>query len=226
MESRITFKRPDGKEATGYHAAAATAGGAPGLVVIQEWWGLNDQIKGVCDKFAAAGFNVIAPDLYAGRVVPYHDSESATKEMTSLNFLDAVDQILRGAALKLKADGAGKVGVIGFCMGGAMTILAAARVSEFSAAVCFYGLPPAAAAGPADVKIPLEGHFALHDDWCTPQAVMEFAAGLRNAHKPAEFFSYEAHHGFMNEARPDVYQARAAEESWARTTSFLKKHLG
>ncbi len=225
MGSRITFKRPDGKDAAGYHVAAATAG-APGLVVIQEWWGLNDQIKGVCDRFAGVGFNVIAPDLYAGRVVPYHDSESATKEMTSLNFLDAVDQVLRGAALKLKADGAGKVGVTGFCMGGAMTILAAARVPDFSAAVCFYGLPPAAAAGPADVKIPLEGHFALHDDWCTPQMVMEFAAGLRKAHKPAEFFSYEAHHGFMNEARPDVHQAKAAQEAWARTIVFLNKHLG
>jgi carboxymethylenebutenolidase len=224
MGSRITFKRPDGKEAAGYHAAAS-AGSAPGLVVIQEWWGLNDQIKGICDRFAAAGFNVIAPDLYAGRVVPYHDREAANKEMTSLNFLEATDQIVRGAAQKLKAEGAAKVGITGFCMGGAMTILGAARVPEFSAGVVFYGLPPAAAAGPADVKIPIEGHFALHDDWCTPDAVIHFAEGLAKAHKPAEFFSYEAHHGFMNEARPDVHQAKAAEEAWGRTLKFFKAHL-
>ena len=223
MKKRITFKRPDGQEASGYYVSAA--GTAPGLVVVQEWWGLNDQIKGICDRLGAAGFNVIAPDFYAGRVVPYHDRESANKEMTSLNFIEATDQIVRGAAQKLKADGAAKVGITGFCMGGAMTILGAARVPELSAGVCFYGLPPAAAAGPADVKIPIEGHFALHDDWCTPQAVMEFAAGLAKAHKPAEFFSYEAHHGFMNEARPDVHQAKAAEQAWGRTLAFFKKHL-
>ena len=225
MGERITFKRPDGKEAAGYLAKAAKAG-APGLVVIQEWWGLNEQIKGITDRFAAAGFNALAPDLYAGRVVPYHDAPAANAEMTSLNFLDATDQICRGAAQRLIADGAAKVGVTGFCMGGAMTILAAARVPEFSAGVCFYGLPPAAAAGPKDVKIPIEGHFALHDDWCTPQAVMDFAKGLVDAHKPAEFFSYEAHHGFMNEARPDVHQAKAAAEAWDRTLKFFRKHLG
>ncbi len=224
MGERITFKRPDGKDAAGYQAKAAA--GAPGLVVIQEWWGLNEQIKGICDRFAAAGFNVIAPDLYAGRVVPYHDSAAANAEMTSLNFLDATDQTLRGAAQQLLGSGAKKVGVTGFCMGGAMTVLAAARVAEFSAGVIFYGLPPAAAAGPDAVKIPVEGHFALHDDWCTPQAVKDFEAGLKAAGKPHEFFSYDAHHGFMNEARPDVHQAKAAEEAWGRTLAFFRKHLG
>jgi carboxymethylenebutenolidase len=223
MGDRITFSRPDGKEASGYHAPAAK--GAPGVVVIQEWWGLNDQIKGICDRFAAAGYNVIAPDLYAGRVVPYHDAEAANAEMTSLNFLDSTDQIVRGAAQKLKADGSPKVGVTGFCMGGAMTVLAAARVPEFTAAVCFYGLPPAAVAGPQDVKIPIEGHFALHDDWCTPDAVIHFAEGLAKAHKPTEFYSYEAHHGFMNEARPDVHQKQAAELAWTRTLKFFKRKL-
>ncbi len=107
MGERITFQRPDGKETAGYLAKAAKAG-APGLVVIQEWWGLNEQIKGITDRFAAAGFNALAPDLYAGRVVPYHDSAAANAEMTSLNFLDATDQILRGAAQKLKAEGAAR----------------------------------------------------------------------------------------------------------------------
>ena len=224
MGERTTFKRPDGKEAAGYLAKAGA--GAPGLVVIQEWWGLNEQIKGIVDRFAAAGFSALAPDLYAGRVVPYHDSAAANAEMTSLNFLDATDQIVRGAAQKLLADVAGKVGVTGFCMGGAMTILAAARVGEFTAGAPFYGLPPAAAAGPDAVKIPLQGHFALQDDWCTPGAVKDFAAGLAKAGKPHEFFSYDAHHGFMNEARPDVHQAKAAEEAWARVIAFFKTQLG
>ena len=154
------------------------------------------------------------------------DMAAANAEMTSLNFLDATDQICRGAARRLLSEGGAKVGVTGFCMGGAMTILCAARVSEFTAGAPFYGLPPAAAAGPADVKIPLQGHFALQDDWCTPQAVNDFEAGLKTAGKAHEFFSYDAHHGFMNEARPDVHQAKAAEDAWKRVVAFFQKQLG
>ena len=87
MGTDITFKRPDGADAEGYLANAAR-GDAPGVVVIQEWWGLQNQIKGMCDRFALAGFDALAPDLYKGVVVPYHDTVAATKEMTSLNFLD------------------------------------------------------------------------------------------------------------------------------------------
>ena len=140
MGTRITFKRPDGKEAAGYLAKAGRAN-APGVVVIQEWWGLQDQIKGICDRFALAGYEALAPDLYAGTVVPYHDTDAAGREMGSLNFLDATDQIVRGAAHLLKRTGV-KVGLTGFCLGGAVTILGACRVPEFSAAVCFYGIPP------------------------------------------------------------------------------------
>ena len=91
MGTSISFKRPDGKEASGYLANAAT-GGAPGVVVIQEWWGLQDQIKGLCDRFAVAGFDALAPDLYKGKVVPYHDTDAAGKEMNSLDFMDATTQ--------------------------------------------------------------------------------------------------------------------------------------
>src|SRR5262249_3189886 len=88
MGTNITFKRPDGKDANGYLANAAR-GNAPGVVVIQEWWGLSDQIKGLCDRFAVAGFDALAPDLYKGKVVPYHDTDAAGKEMNSLDFIDA-----------------------------------------------------------------------------------------------------------------------------------------
>src|SRR5215471_5104070 len=105
MGTLITFKRPDGKDATGY-LANASAGNAPGVVVIQEWWGLQDQIKGLTDRFALAGYDALAPDLYAGTVVPYHDTEAAGKEMGSLNFIDATEQTVRGAAQLLKKGGA------------------------------------------------------------------------------------------------------------------------
>ncbi len=223
MGTTISFARPDGKSATGYFARAAKAN-APGLVVIQEWWGLQDQIKGIADRFALAGYDVIAPDLYAGTVVPYHDPEAAGREMNSLNFLDATDQTVRGAAQFLARNGA-KVGITGFCMGGAVTILAAARVPEFAAGVAFYGIPPAAAAGPADVKIPLQGHFSNRDDWCTPAAVDEFEKGLKAAGKSYELFRYESDHGFVNEQRT-VHDRKDAELAWGRALDFFKKHVG
>src|SRR5262249_60538717 len=97
MGTVITYKRPDGKEASGYLANAAR-GDAPGVVVIQEWWGLQDQIKGMCDRFARAGFDALAPDLYKGKVVPYHDTDAAGKEMNSLDFMDATTPAERDAA--------------------------------------------------------------------------------------------------------------------------------
>jgi len=133
MGTKIAFGRPDGKEASGYLAKAGRAK-APGIVVIQEWWGLQEQIRGICDRLALAGYEALAPDLYAGVVVPYHDTEAAGREMNSLNFLEATDQVVRGAAQLLGRAGV-KVGLTGFCLGGAVTILGSARVPEFAAAV-------------------------------------------------------------------------------------------
>jgi carboxymethylenebutenolidase len=223
MGTRIAFRRPDGKEASGYLAKAGAAN-APGLVVIQEWWGVQEQIKGICDRFAAAGYDALAPDLYAGTVVPYHDVEAANREMSSLDFLDATDQLVRGGAQYLKLSGV-NVGITGFCLGGAVTILAAVRVAEFTAGVCFYGLPPSSAAKPADIRIPLECHFANVDDWCTPKAVDEFEAAAKAAGKGVEIYRDDAQHGFMNEQRLQAHDRKAAEIAWERTLTFWKKHL-
>src|SRR3979411_3560611 len=96
MGTSISFKRPDGKDANGY-LANAQRGHAPGVVVIQEWWGLQEQIKGMCDRFALAGFDALAPDLYKGKVVPYHDTDAAAKEMNSLDFIDPTTPTGSGA---------------------------------------------------------------------------------------------------------------------------------
>jgi carboxymethylenebutenolidase len=223
MGTRITFNRPDGKTAEGYFARAARAN-APGVVVIQEWWGLQDQIKGICDRYAAAGYDALAPDLYGGTIVPYHDRDAAGKEMGSLNFLEATDQLVRGAAQFLARNGE-KVGLTGFCLGGAVTVIGACRVPEFTAASCFYGIPPDAVAKPADIKIPFQGHFASEDDWCTPEAVDKFEAALKAAGKHADIFRYDAQHGFMNEQRPTAHDRAAAELAWDRALTFWKAHL-
>jgi len=224
MGAHIVFKRPDGREANGYLANAAR-GDAPGVVVIQEWWGLQEQIKAMCDRFALAGFDALAPDLYDGAVVPYHDSEAAGKEMASLNFIEATDQNVRGAAQFLRRNGA-KAGIAGFCMGGAVAVIGAARIPELSAAVSFYGMPPSGAVKPEDVKVPLQGHFANRDDFVTPAIADAFERGLRAAKKEFEFFRYDADHAFMNEQRMAVHDRHAAEAAWGRATAFLHKHLG
>ena len=203
MGTAITFKRPDGKDASGYLANAAR-GNAPGVVVIQEWWGLSDQIKGLCDRFALAGFDALAPDLYKGKVVPYHDTDAAGKEMNSLDFMDATTQTVRGATQYLSRNGA-KVGLTGFCLGGAVTIIGASKMPELAAGVVFYGIPPEQAAKPADVKIPLQAHFANKDDWCTPKLVNGFEKAMKAAGKSLELFRYDAEHAFVNEQRQAVH---------------------
>lgn len=222
MGTLITFKRPDGQDASGYLALAGK-GDAPGVVVIQEWWGLQDQVKSVCERFARAGFSALAPDLYRGKVVPYHDSDEAGKEMNSLDFIDATTQTVRGAVEFLAGTGA-KVGIVGYCMGGAIVIIAGAKVPGLSAGVAYYGLPPAEAAKASDVKIPLQGHFASQDDWCTPDKVDQFEKDLQSVGKQQELYRYEAQHAFANEQR-SVHDRQAAELAWSRTVQFLGRHL-
>jgi carboxymethylenebutenolidase len=224
MGVEITFKRPDGGDAKGYLTNAAR-GDAPGVVVIQEWWGLAEQIKALVDRFALAGFDALAPDLFNGVVVPYHDAERAAKEMMSLNFLDATEQTVRGAVQYLKRNGA-KVGIAGFCMGGAVAIIGSAKIPELTAAVSFYGLPPEQAVKAADVKIPLQGHFANKDEHITPAAVDTFEKALNAANKDAEFFRYDADHAFVNEQRMAAHDRQAAELAWGRAIAFLNKRLG
>lgn len=225
MGSMIDFDRADGKGKARGYLATSTRAGAPGVVVIQEWWGLQDQIKGVCDRLAAAGYHALAPDLYNGVAVPYHDPDAANAQMTSLNFIDATDNAVRGAVQYFKKQGL-KAGLTGFCMGGAVTIIGSVRIPELDAGVCFYGIPPVQAADPAQVRIPLQGHFASRDDWCTPQAVEAFEAAVKAAGKRVEFHMYEADHGFINEQRDAVHDAPSARLAWERMMDFWKKHLG
>ena len=219
MGSMIEFARPDGGKTKGYLATAGQ--GRPGIVVIQEWWGLNDQICGVADRFARAGYNALAPDLYKGRLTAKPDE--ANHLMSSLDFPDATHQDLRGAAQHL-AGSSSRVAVMGFCMGGALAIAAAVHVPEAAAAVPFYGIPPKEFADPAKIRIPLQGHFANQDDWCTPKAVDELEAALTQAGTPFEIHRYEAAHAFANE-RSLAYHVDSANEAWRRMLEFLQRQL-
>ena len=192
-------QRPDGKDASGYLAKAGSAN-APGVVVIQEWWGLQDQIKGICDRFALAGYEALAPDLYAGTVVPYHDADAANQEMSSLNFLDATDQTVRGAAQLSQEERR---------QGRAHRLLHGRRGDDprrlprpgAQRRVCFYGIPPdsggqarrhqGAAAGPLRQRRRLVHAGSRR---C-------LRGGLKTAGKKPELYRYDAEHGFVNEQR-------------------------
>ena len=218
----IQFKRPDAKTCPGYLATPQAGSSAPGFVVIQEWWGLNDQIKGTADRLAVAGYRTLVPDLYRGKVTTADDE--ANHLMANLNFSDAAGQNIRGAVQYLKQSSK-KVAVGGFCMGGALTLLSAVRVPEMDAGACFYGIPSLDAADLKKVKIPLICHFANRDSWCTPAKVNDLEAELKRSKSQFEIYRYDAQHAFMNEARPEVHDPVSAKTAWERTLQFLKKAL-
>jgi carboxymethylenebutenolidase len=220
MGEMISFVRPDGRQTNGYLGSAGA--GKPGLVLIQEWWGLNDHIKSVVDRFCGAGFNTLAPDLYKGKVAG--DAEEAGHMMNQLDFPDAAHQDIRGAVDYLKTK-SGKVGVAGFCMGGALTIAAGVHVQGVNAAVCFYGIPPTGFAAPENIKVPFQGHFANRDDWCTPAAVDALETAMVRAGRSPQIHRYDADHAFFNNTRPEVYDAEAATLAWQRTIAFLGEHV-
>jgi carboxymethylenebutenolidase len=219
MAELTEFSRPDGKTCPAYAVGPLDA---PGVVVIQEWWGLNAQIKTVADRLAEAGYRALVPDLYRGRVT--HEAREASHLMNGLDWVDAATEDVRGALSHLSAGGK-KAAVLGFCMGGALALIAAARVPEASAAICFYGIPPKEAADPSAIAIPLQCHFASEDDWCTPAAVDALEAALARSRAGFELFRYVgAHHAFFNEANPR-HDPAASRLAFQRTLTFLAKHL-
>ena len=228
MGTMVSFKRPDGQPLQGYLAEPARPDGAPAVVVIQEWWGLNDQIRGVADRLAHAGYVALVPDLYRGK----HTVEQAEAHhlMSALDFGDAATQDVRGAVQYLKGRAA-KVGCVGFCMGGALTLLASANVPELDAAVTWYGCPPLQYIAADQIKIPLQGHWALQDEHYTVLAD-GLAARLKEAGVKFDFHHYLARHAFGNELAvgpgriaSTQYDAVWALRAWDRTFTFLGQHL-
>jgi carboxymethylenebutenolidase len=228
MGKSISYKRPDGKSVSGY-LAEPQGGKGPGIVVIQEWWGLNDQIRGVADKLAQQGYRALVPDLYRGKSTV--DAKEAEHLMTGLNFGDAAGQDIRGAVQHLKSTGSAKVGVTGFCMGGALTVLAAVNVPEADATVPWYGFPPLEYVDASKVKAPMLGHYATKDEFFKIDTANELEKKLKAAGAKVEFHKYDAKHAFANETAnekklpPLEYNPRAAEQAWKRTMDFFAKNL-
>lgn len=230
MGTTVTFKRPDGQSLQGYLAEPTQVPGAAAIVVIQEWWGINAQIRGVADRLAAVGYVALVPDLYRGKSTL--EAEEASHLASGLNFGDAASQDVRGAVQFLKARGV-KVGVTGFCMGGALTLLALCMVPEIDAAVAWYGCPPLDYVDATRIKAPLLAHWAIQDEFFPIATVDPLQNKLREAAVHFEFHRYLAHHAFANETAvgpgripATQYDPVWAQQAWDRTFRFFGRWLG
>lgn len=214
----------NGSQGQGYLAAAP--GGGPGVIVIQEWWGLVPHIREVCDRFAAAGFTALAPDLYRGEHTT--EPDEAGKLMMALNVDRAVADMggaidfLRGHEA-VTSDG---VGVIGFCMGGGLAlVLACRRPDAVAACAPFYGLIPWEGAQPdwSALACPVRGHYAADDGFFGPAAVAELQATLDGLGKDAQLVVHPGvGHAFFNDHRPEVHDAAESTKAWDATVAFFR----
>ena len=218
----------NGDNGRGYLSAPA-GGSGPGVVVIQEWWGLNDQIKEVCDRFAEDGFVALAPDIYRGKVTK--EPDEAGKLMMSLNIEQAAKD-MAGAIDHLQAHGAvagDGVGVIGYCMGGGLALLLATiRPDAVKAVVPCYGLIPWPAAQPDYTKLQarVQGHYAEGDEFFPPAEARKLEEQLKGLGHDAEFFVYPGtDHAFTNHHRPEVHDPEASGQVWDRSVAFLRESL-
>ncbi len=229
MGSMINYKRPDGQTVNAYLAKPKAIENAPAIVVIQEWWGLNEQIKAVADRLADAGYQALVPDLYRGKLAL--EENEANHLMNGLDFGDAAGQDIRGAVQYLKSQGSPKVGVTGFCMGGALTLLSSVFVPELDATVIWYGYPPLEYVDAMKISAPIMGHWAIQDDVFAIAGVDELEKKLSAFSVLFEFFRYDAKHAFANEEADSKnlaylkHDAKAAELAWTRTMAFFKNHL-
>jgi carboxymethylenebutenolidase len=217
----------NGGEAHGY-LALPPSGSGPGVIVIQEWWGLTDHMADVTDRLAAEGFVALAPDLFGGKVA--HDADEAGRLMSELP-VDRAARDLAGAVdflLAHEAVTSTKVGAVGFCMGGGFVLMLAAQQGDkVGAAVPFYGVGPAVPDTYAGITAAVQGHYGERDDFYpAEQARQQEEQIRRESGAEVEFFYYPAGHAFHNDTNAlGTYDAESAKLAWQRTVDFLRAKL-
>lgn len=224
MPSSMVEFRANGRTASGYLSLPDKPG--PGVIVIQEWWGLVDHIKNLADRFAAAGFVALAPDLYNGDMT--RSPDKAGKMLMALNIGEAAKD-LRGAAqflLEHELVEPKKVAALGFCMGGQLALYAATEFpQQISAGVDFYGIHPNAHFDPDKLEVPLLAHFGKRDESVPEATANALIDSVKSRGKSIEAHFYDADHAFFNDTRPEVYSPDAAALAWSRTLAFLRREL-
>ncbi len=225
MKGQMVQFSGNGQTYDGYLSAPEKGG--PGIIVIQEWWGLVDHIKEVCDRLASQGFSSLAPDFYQGKKTTSPDE--AGRLFMALN-IDEAEKILKGAIdmLLSRPECTSKtVGTVGFCMGGQLSMYAASSNPEkVSACVNFYGIHPNVNPPFEKMKAPLLGHFAGNDPSVSPKTVKALRAKLDSLQKEHDLYIYPGTgHAFFNDTRKDVHDPAASEQAWQRTLHFFKQHV-
>jgi carboxymethylenebutenolidase len=228
MTGQMVSFPSNGGTADGY-LATPTAGKGPGVIVIQEWWGMVPWIKSVADRFAEAGYVALAPDLYHGKTT---DEPDEAGKLAMAMKMDAAARDMSGAYdyLKSHAASTGKVGSVGFCLGGGLSLFLA-TLKPIDACVIYYGALPGVQPDLTKLAGPVLGHYAENDAWAPPEAARALEQRIKDAGKSVEFHTYAgARHAFCNPS-PEVekvgghYDESAAKTSWDRTIAFFKKHL-
>ncbi|MGW3509567.1 dienelactone hydrolase family protein [Streptomyces sp. NPDC000994] len=219
----VTFPSA-GVTAHGY-LALPPSGSGPGVLVIQEWWGLTDHIADVADRLAAEGFVALAPDLYGGSVA--HDADEALRMTKALPVSRGVE-LLSGAVghlLSLPEVTSGTVGAVGFCMGGGFVLYLAAIEPRVSAAVPFYGVVRGELPDFSGLRAQLLGHYGEQDRSISPEQVEELGETIRRqSGVTADFRLYPAGHAFFNDHRPS-HEPGSADRAWQSTVAFLHRQL-
>jgi carboxymethylenebutenolidase len=218
----------NGQSASGY-LATPSSGSGPGIVVIQEWWGLVPHIKDVCDRYAAEGFTALSVDLYHGSSASNQEPDEAGKLMMEMDIPRAAREMSGAVQWLLQSDttsGDG-VGTVGYCMGGGLALYLATLRPEVRATVCYYGVIPWPSVKPDWSKLngPVLGHWGTRDGFNPREQVEALEKAIRDAGKPVEFHWYDADHAFFNDTRPEVHRPDDAQRSWERTLAFFRMHL-
>jgi carboxymethylenebutenolidase len=225
MAGQMVNFNANGGTTPGY-LAIPKSGKGPGVIVIQEWWGLVPHIKGVCDRFAAEGFLALAPDLFHGQSTTSPDE--AGRLMMALR-IDQAEKDLQGAVKYLlgnKAISGRKVGCVGFCMGGQLALFAASKNASIGACVDYYGIHPNVHPDIQNLRAPVLGFFGEQDSFVTPDAARKLEEQLKKLGKKVEFHIYpNVGHAFFNDSRKDVYNQDLAKKSWQRMLEFFSQNL-
>jgi carboxymethylenebutenolidase len=223
MNGRMTEFPANGSTTQGY-LSLPPAGKGPGVIVLQEWWGLVGHIKNVCDRLAAEGFSALAPDLYHGQTAA--EPGQAEKLFMALNIAQA-EKDLKGAVRYLAGHSStAKLGAVGFCMGGQLALFAATLNPSIGATVNFYGIHPNVTPNYAKLAGPVLGLYAEKDGFVTPQVAKDVDRAIKAAGKSSEIHIYPGvDHAFFNDERADAYDKTAAEDAWHRTLAFFRQHL-
>jgi len=226
MGERVTFAS-NGEQCEGY-LAVPSGGSGPGVVVIQEWWGLVGHVTALADRFAAAGYVALAPDLYHGEVAS--EPDEARKLLMALE-MDRAGKDIAGAAHYLdgRPEQHGGVGVVGFCMGGSLALWSATLSGEITAAVGFYPPLDWSSMGPRWAEYAGKAaliHTAESDGGSDAVGIGTAVAAITAAGGQVEVYDYPGtHHAFFNDERPEVYDATAAELAWERTLDLFGRRL-